>query len=1086
LYHRSNYHWYLKRQLQYEKNILPGKIEFDKLSNMTLMASLHYRGSELFECRQYDFFWDFSVSQCGIVAVIDGNNLNITHLDKALVPPPMCAYTVEVEHTLSEVSFVPSYMLERCQVVGFTTFKAVATSGQGFLIFIGSRTHLGKVDHLERLAAYDMTGDETMLPYSSSLRQYTVVQVTQTDSNSSLLVTLIAFASLKSTEARSWNNDEEIFEMIFKLDIGCNMMKTDPLVKVSLQQLYRHKMDGEGMRIAHWIVSGDTNPSGHALIQLRNSSIYEFKSRTDSYESLTQIEEPELCFPEPCPQFNGMLSENKRVIIGVSKRSRLYIGERLLHHSVSSLALSPNHKIMSFATLGSSSYLHFIPFDSLINFDPLSALEDNALEGYESRNLERGSILITMLAHRPETVLLLPRGNLELLCPRGLLIPFVTRLLQQRKYSEAFIMIRKQKLDVNLLCDVNPSVFLMGGGIESFLEQVHNVDHINLFIAGLNNTDVTRTKYPILDWFGIARNDDGKSPFDFSTKVNRICFKMRSVMIAAQESGKLNTRGISSGDFLLPVLCTYAKEQPPQLEKALLLIKKISIDTNIDQRAQEKRGKVFSEKTQGAIQYLAFLSNYDILFDTALGLYDFELAKAVARNSQLDPKVYMPLLKHYNNIPIYRARYEVDLRLHRYESALRHLASYYDELHLNDQEDQNSFHECLNLIEGHKLHRLGLELFKENVWKQSKVMHSLGTLMMHEENFESALEIFLLMNPVDYKSVLQAARKCGDWQTYFAYYKSVKEEINTVDNSFNERAASIAREMISKVTFGNKRSSHSHAARIVLDYCNDAFTAVEILISGQLWLEARRVCVHYGLDELYSKMKDDVYAAAENFIADLEEKKEAFTKTIERYTIVLNTCRESKKSSLNIEFPPEGNDDTGSLFSMASKTSDVSIFSTSSRSSMSSVISAGQISSFSIVGGRSTATQPMLGKKKTKKQRSKKGKNKMNPFDELKTLATELKACVTDDEYTVTIVETLKFLSQESLVSVAVQLFQAYIALETSVTESIKAKMEEEEIIEESNELDVTTLEYVTEVKSLKCAKLPSYLVDIFPYIEKL
>ena len=39
----------------------------------------------------------------------------------------------------------------------------------------------------------------------------------------------------------------------------------------------------------------------------------------------------------------------------------------------------------------------------------------------------------------------------------------------------------------------------------------------------------------------------------------------------------------------------------------------------------------------------------------------------------MDPKVYLVLLKRYATLPRYAMRYKIDVRLKRYESALRHL-----------------------------------------------------------------------------------------------------------------------------------------------------------------------------------------------------------------------------------------------------------------------------------------------------------------------------------------------------------------------------------------------------------------------------
>jgi elongator complex protein 1 len=57
-------------------------------------------------------------------------------------------------------------------------------------------------------------------------------------------------------------------------------------------------------------------------------------------------------------------------------------------------------------------------------------------------------------------------------------------------------------------------------------------------------------------------------------------------------------------------------------------------------------------QVQSAIKYLVFLAEGSALFDAALGSCDFEMARAVARQCQMDPKIYLPLLKVYIQINI--------------------------------------------------------------------------------------------------------------------------------------------------------------------------------------------------------------------------------------------------------------------------------------------------------------------------------------------------------------------------------------------------------------------------------------------------
>ena len=88
--------------------------------------------------------------------------------------------------------------------------------------------------------------------------------------------------------------------------------------------------------------------------------------------------------------------------------------------------------------------------------------------------------------------------------------------------------------------------------------------------------------------------------------------------------------------FLLPILPTFAKQSPPKLEEALNLINENAMRQDVTHSSNKP--PLFSDKSQSSIQYLAFLAEHENLFDRALGRYDYDMARAVTHNSQMDPK----------------------------------------------------------------------------------------------------------------------------------------------------------------------------------------------------------------------------------------------------------------------------------------------------------------------------------------------------------------------------------------------------------------------------------------------------------------
>jgi len=113
----------------------------------------------------------------------------------------------------------------------------------------------------------------------------------------------------------------------------------------------------------------------------------------------------------------------------------------------------------------------------------LASLEDDA--NFNVRAVERGSRLV--LINGFKTVLQMPRGNLEGIQPRIILLKEVIHLIDNRLYGRAFRLLRQHKLDINLIYDVNPEQFI--DNISKFVAEVKQVDYLNLFVNSLVNAD---------------------------------------------------------------------------------------------------------------------------------------------------------------------------------------------------------------------------------------------------------------------------------------------------------------------------------------------------------------------------------------------------------------------------------------------------------------------------------------------------------------------------------------------------------------------------------------------------------------------
>lgn len=134
-------------------------------------------------------------------------------------------------------------------------------------------------------------------------------------------------------------------------------------------------------------------------------------------------------------------------------------------------------------------------------------------------------------------------------------------------------MLRQHKLDINLVHDVDPVEFLIN--IDQFVSEVKKVDYLNLFINSL----VPEQRGKELDFMRPLPTEEmlKKQHMNFNTsfqngfkdsgtkydKVNHVCDALREALqVAEEEQGE-------DRKYLLPILTTYIKKQPQELNDCL-------------------------------------------------------------------------------------------------------------------------------------------------------------------------------------------------------------------------------------------------------------------------------------------------------------------------------------------------------------------------------------------------------------------------------------------------------------------------------------------------------------------------------------
>ena len=97
------------------------------------------------------------------------------------------------------------------------------------------------------------------------------------------------------------------------------------------------------------------------------------------------------------------------------------------------------------------------------------------------RSVERGSRLVISVPEHTQTVLQMPRGNLEVVHPRALTLHIIKKLLDQLNYRETMDILRRERINLNLIVDHNPAKF----DVRKFVEQITDKQRVCLFLADL-------------------------------------------------------------------------------------------------------------------------------------------------------------------------------------------------------------------------------------------------------------------------------------------------------------------------------------------------------------------------------------------------------------------------------------------------------------------------------------------------------------------------------------------------------------------------------------------------------------------------
>lgn len=476
-------------------------------------------------------------------------------------------------------------------------------------------------------------------------------------------------------------------------------------------------------------------------------------------------------------------------VVALAPNGRLYANTQLVAKDATSFVFAGSFLVWT----NTHHQARFIPLASL-TFATASSTEASSESIDLGRKVERGSRIVTAVPSLMALILQMPRGNLETICPRPLVLEVVRRNLDNRRYGAAFRICRTHRLDVNILYDHDPVSFMTNIG--SFVRQVKDVDHINLFLSGLRNEDVNASLYKPAGSVSILPSEA------VTGKVNRICDAMRDELVKA-----------GSERYIHSILTTHVRKVPADYEAGLTLLLQL----------KEKD----HELAEAAVKYIIFLADADKLFGVALGMYDFPLTLMVAQHAQRkDPREYLPFLRDLRALspPEYQ-KYKIDDHLQRHAKALAWLSKAGSAHHA----------EVLQYTQKHKLFHQALNLYCENAASSAAsaarlrdVYALFGNYLLTRRKYDDAGMMLQLAH--ENRNAIDAYRMSQNWREVLRLAITEKLPASEI--------VIMAKELIDELEVAKK---YTDASRIALDYLRDVEQSVRLLCKDNKFAEAGRV-----------------------------------------------------------------------------------------------------------------------------------------------------------------------------------------------------------------------------------------------------
>ncbi|RAH77059.1 killer toxin sensitivity protein [Aspergillus japonicus CBS 114.51] len=769
----GNYHYYLKQEIPIVSNsgyASPFTFTWHQEKALRFFAG----ASE--SMLDVEFVFDVahgsttSPADVGAVGVVDGKILKLTPLRLAGVPPPMAHNELTLDSNIIDVAFSKSGT------------RIAILENDRFSVFIWAlKTRPVPVPILE--SSYPLSDAPNSRPRQIAFINETEVFVLKSSVPNNTCIERTTLETRETKVAYQAADSEQIMSMFASLG-------------------------HESLWFSH--ILGPTQPITYSYISMPSPNQFEVMPWSQSPSAETYWAQA------------VQISEDETLLISLTKSGALYANKTLLAKNCTSFLLTQAHIIFT-------TSLHLIKFVHLRRAEEMDVPPDTPETDERCRSIERGGRLVTVMPSTFAVILQMPRGNIETIYPRALVLAGIRSFIDRKNYRAAFLTCRSQMVDMNIIHDYAPEQFMES--IQLFVDQVKRIDFIDEFISRLSEEDVSQTLYK--DTLKKKAEDPAlaalSAPSSKSSKVNRICDAFLTTL-----EKRLDTN-------LHNLITAHVCKSPPDLEAGLQLVARLREES--------------SEQADDAVEHMCFLTDANRLYDNALGLYDLELTLLVAQQAQRDPREYLPFLRKLQQMPELRRQFEIDNYLGRTSKALKHLHA------LNAHDELRAY------AIKHTLYKDAIDLYRYQAEQLRDMSHLYADHLFDQSKYKEAGIAYESL------SLYTDAYKCYHlahlWRESIYCATMVPLPAEELATHASSLAATLTEEMKDYVA----------AAQIHADHLRDIPTAARLLCRGSKFSEATRLLALHGQQALIPEIVDgglsDAMGAMTDLLADFRSQLNA-------------------------------------------------------------------------------------------------------------------------------------------------------------------------------------------------------------------